>query len=208
VPMASNQCFNVVDTEQPHNEVILNDNQSWESLPLPALDSVSYHIFNPEDCLDLAKLAQVSKHYFYGVNTFMSRAGNRPGIEAVVAQQESDDSLGVIIHLIPSNSLFYGFSDLDSARFERLTKSVIHVKLNGFQDPIFEKVSDLLSASIKNLEINGDLLSPENLSLIAQLLRGSKAKHLDMQHCRVDESTVSSIIEIAGRARKISLDLS
>ncbi|GMR56256.1 hypothetical protein PMAYCL1PPCAC_26451, partial [Pristionchus mayeri] len=130
---------------------------------------------------------------------------------ATIAFQFGNGGLYVNIRPIPSNFLFYGLADLDSEPFHRRGQSdnpMLHVKLNNAEDLIFKKVSDLLSTSIKKVEINGYLLSPENLSLVAQLLRGSLVRYLDMQYCRVDDSTVSSIIEIAGRARKISLDLS
>ncbi|GMR56293.1 hypothetical protein PMAYCL1PPCAC_26488, partial [Pristionchus mayeri] len=64
--------------KMPVNDDLPSPANSWASLPLPGVDRISYHLFNPEDCSDM-----VSKHYLSGVATFVNRDGNRPGVKAV-----------------------------------------------------------------------------------------------------------------------------
>ncbi|GMR50690.1 hypothetical protein PMAYCL1PPCAC_20885, partial [Pristionchus mayeri] len=138
----SSQCrhSNAVDTQQAR----------WDSLPWPAVDRICYHLFDRYDSSDLADLAHVSTHYLSGVNTFMNRAGNKPGVYRVTLEA-AEDGLDVTIHLIPSNLLFHGLADVDSGRLWRYGNSenpILEFILNGTEDPVFEKISGLLSVSI------------------------------------------------------------
>ncbi|GMR33762.1 hypothetical protein PMAYCL1PPCAC_03957, partial [Pristionchus mayeri] len=151
---------------------------SWADLPWPAVDRICCHLFRRYNCSDLANLAQVSTHYLSGVNDFMIRDYNKPGIYAVELPVYRDGVLCVDIRLVSSNLLFYGLSDLDSARFIRRRRNGkekwLEVRLNGVEDPIFAKVSGLLSTSIKEVVTqrywtSGFVrISSENFSLIAQ----------------------------------------
>ncbi|GMR57236.1 hypothetical protein PMAYCL1PPCAC_27431, partial [Pristionchus mayeri] len=94
--------------------------------------------------------------------------------------------LNVTIDLIPSNIPFYGLSSLTTERFERFGSSInpeLQVILNGFDDPIIDQVSNFLSAPIKKVEIGlySTQLSPEDLTLCAQLLRGSIINELEVK---------------------------
>ncbi|GMR50692.1 hypothetical protein PMAYCL1PPCAC_20887, partial [Pristionchus mayeri] len=192
---------------QQASQCVLKKVQSWESLPWPAVERICYNLFHPENCSDLDNLAQVSTHYFAGVNTFMNRAGNKPGVGYVLLRN-SRVGLAATIHLIPSNLRFYGLVDLGSDRILRRGRSdapVLHVKMNGTYDPLFEKVSDLFSSFIRRVAIDGNHLHPDYFEVFAQLLSGSIIGNLKLTCCRVDDTTASSIIEIASRAREISL---
>ncbi|GMR50693.1 hypothetical protein PMAYCL1PPCAC_20888, partial [Pristionchus mayeri] len=180
---------------------------SWGSLPWPAVNRICYHLYNPDNCSDLANLSQVSTHYLAGVNTFMNRDGNRPGVNHLTIINWQD-GLEVQIELIPSNFRFYGLKDLGLRRFLRRGRSnypELHLKSNGTEDLIFEKISSLLSASIQKVYISGNYLSPEDYSLFAQLLRSSKIEYLEIPIYRVDDTPAVSIIEIASRTKAIAL---
>ncbi|GMR56257.1 hypothetical protein PMAYCL1PPCAC_26452, partial [Pristionchus mayeri] len=142
---------------------------SHQGLPKLGISSMAEQFFVISTCLHSLLLRR---------EFLMNKAGNVPGIESVHISTLIFGNGGLYVNIrpIPSNFLFYGLADLDSEPFHRRGQSdnpMLHVKLNNAEDLIFKKVSDLLSTSIKKVEINGYLLSPENLSLVAQLLRGS-----------------------------------
>ncbi|GMR57258.1 hypothetical protein PMAYCL1PPCAC_27453, partial [Pristionchus mayeri] len=62
------------------------NNPNWGLLPnisRPYINRLCFHLRTDEDCEDLANLAQVSKHYYFGVNNFMKKEENRPGLRLV-----------------------------------------------------------------------------------------------------------------------------
>ncbi|GMR56284.1 hypothetical protein PMAYCL1PPCAC_26479, partial [Pristionchus mayeri] len=147
--------------------------------------------------------SQVSTHYLADVTTFMSRDCNKPGIDSVILAKFADRFV-VNIFLTPSNLLFYGLADMDSGRFLRSSeRPLLEVTLNGSDDPIFEKLSGLLSTSIEHVSIHGSDITPEYFSM----LRGSMIRHLSIEFCSVNDTIASSVIELASSATEISLGL-
>ncbi|GMR57235.1 hypothetical protein PMAYCL1PPCAC_27430, partial [Pristionchus mayeri] len=198
----SSQCrfLEVVDTHQARNNNALTIFSSWESIPWPALKRVCFHLLNKEDCTDLAHLAQVSTHFYSGVNDFMKRAENRPAIHNVLMQESGGTKIR--INLIESNLPFHGLANLDWGRFERSYRSngpALVVTLEGPQVPIWNQATTLLSSSIKNVHIHGDPSNPTDLSICETLLRYSTIHTLSIMH-KLDDTNTSSIINIASRS--------
>ncbi|GMR57239.1 hypothetical protein PMAYCL1PPCAC_27434, partial [Pristionchus mayeri] len=101
---------------------------------------------------------------------------------------------------------------LDMGRFERYGSSLdlkLRVLLKGPNDPIIEQVSGLLSTSINYVKINGFLysrpLNAEDLSICAQLLRGSIIRSLELIWAVLNDTTVPFIIAMAANIKSIMI---
>ncbi|GMR57242.1 hypothetical protein PMAYCL1PPCAC_27437, partial [Pristionchus mayeri] len=115
----------------------------------------------------------------------------------------------VQIELFSSNLPFYNLSYLNWSLFERYGSSLepkLLVTLSGPNDPVVEQVSSFLSATINDSGIDdiNNIFSPADLSLCLQLLRGSTLGCIFVE-CELDDTTVSSFIEIASRAKEFEL---
>ncbi|GMR57275.1 hypothetical protein PMAYCL1PPCAC_27470, partial [Pristionchus mayeri] len=195
----------LMDTQKTECHIDLPETPSWESLAWPAVDRICLHLFNREDCGDLANLAKVSTHYHDGVYNFMKK--NRPGVY-MVDLQSIDSALVVYIGLYPSKLPFYGLTTLDRGRFERNSSSLLpclRVKLNDTEDPIIDQVSSLLCSSIKDVEIHGYRFFPVDLSLCTQLIHGSTIGYLEIRDIQLNHGSASNIISIASRAKEFAL---
>ncbi|GMR57252.1 hypothetical protein PMAYCL1PPCAC_27447, partial [Pristionchus mayeri] len=202
------RCLDVDDTQKVESHKDLTESSSWESLLWPAFNCVCFHLHDNKKCTDLAKLAQVSTHYYSGVNEFMKKPKNRPAFERVDLSKQVGRAPFMGICLYPSNFLFYGLNALDMGRFRRYSfsgKPGLCVEPNGTEDPIIDQVSSLLSGHINCVEISnyeGGLVSAD-LSLFAQLLRKATIGQFRFHFMEIDDSCIPSIIDIASRAKEL-----
>ncbi|GMR52210.1 hypothetical protein PMAYCL1PPCAC_22405, partial [Pristionchus mayeri] len=118
---------------------------SWSTLPAisrPFINRLCFHLRNDEECADLANLAQVSTHFHIGVNKYMKRSDNRPGVK-YAHFHKNEDRLILKVLLYPSNLPFYDMNTLNFGRFSRWGNSLeprMSVNLNGHEDPILKLV--------------------------------------------------------------------
>ncbi|GMR57707.1 hypothetical protein PMAYCL1PPCAC_27902, partial [Pristionchus mayeri] len=150
---------------------------------------------------------QVSKIFYNGVNEFMARKKNRPGLNAVWLIKWMGQ-LEVYIRLFPSNISYYDLASLDNRRFQRLRFGggpALRVMLTGPEDPIVDQLSDFLSSSIKSVKIGGygidSTLDSSHLSLCANLLSASTMDHLKISLLNLDGFSDPFIISIIARVR-------
>ncbi|GMR57844.1 hypothetical protein PMAYCL1PPCAC_28039, partial [Pristionchus mayeri] len=110
-----------------------------------------------EDCVDLANLAQVNKYYRNGPSSVKSRMLDcklKPALKKV-SVTGGVVGLDVTVEMYPYNSSFFDTNMLGN-RFEHNSEDgvlIIYVNVRDRHDPVIEKVSGLLSTSIKTLSI-------------------------------------------------------
>ncbi|GMR33413.1 hypothetical protein PMAYCL1PPCAC_03608, partial [Pristionchus mayeri] len=185
------------------------ENQSWESLPWPALRRACDYLLIKKDCSNMANLSQVSTHFYTGVHQFMKIAENRPALSSAHLWRRKG-RLAVRVFLYPSNLPFYGLASLNARRFSRYRNHHgphVEVDLKGPNDRIIEQVVNLLSAPIGEVTIQGHVhgFSAEDLSLCARVLRGSTIGKVEVQRNLLDDVTSPSILEIASSAKVLEV---
>ncbi|GMR57268.1 hypothetical protein PMAYCL1PPCAC_27463 [Pristionchus mayeri] len=118
--------------------------------------------------------------------------------------------LVVMVHLFPSNLSFCGLSDLDTERFKRCGTSlepILWVEVNSSDDFVIEQISNLLSAPIKDVDIDAfDRLNEDNFDLFAQLLHGSTIDKLRIKW-NLQDIPKSFIFYMASRANELTLEI-
>ncbi|GMR57234.1 hypothetical protein PMAYCL1PPCAC_27429, partial [Pristionchus mayeri] len=206
----SAQCRNLnVMSPQEIEHSANSECMSWESLPFPALDRISFELRSKKK-RNLINLAQVSKHFYAGVNKFMNMTRNRPALKEVVLIKVPE-GLAVETFLVPSNLLFYGLSNLDSRRFMRSGSRIcprLLVTLNGTEDPAVEQLYGVVSGAIKEVEIFGWIdLSPDDFSSISHLFRDSTIEKLQIRCTNLDDTTASHIISIVSHVKVLRFSL-
>ncbi|GMR57756.1 hypothetical protein PMAYCL1PPCAC_27954, partial [Pristionchus mayeri] len=197
--------LNIVDAQKQHDDStteIDNTSDHTESPSLSMIESLPSAPLNDE-CTD----SQVSAHFHGRAEEFMRRNDNRPGLESVWLEKNSD-GLEVYIDLFPSNVAFYDLANLGLERFKRTTgiwgTRTLKVTLTGLEDPIAEQLADFLSTSIKHVEIeeNGGRLSSSDLYLCLKLLGESTIEDLRFRFVNLDYTMTPHVISILSRATK------
>ncbi|GMR57256.1 hypothetical protein PMAYCL1PPCAC_27451, partial [Pristionchus mayeri] len=203
---------NVIEIDQPNDDP---DNSRWDTLrwkARPAFERIASLLRSDGDCADLRNLSMVSTYFRPEVINFMKRANNRPDIRRVYLEKDNYGKLAVVIYFFPSNSVFHDLSDLDWIRFERSwgwgSSPRLYVALSGPDNPIIEKVVDLLSGRVMKVKIDDyGVFSSSDLSLSAELLQNSTIDFLIIVRKIIDNSTVCSIFDLISRSKELDLHL-
>ncbi|GMR57849.1 hypothetical protein PMAYCL1PPCAC_28044 [Pristionchus mayeri] len=200
--------WNNMETQKTHNEDALESDlptdeseyPSWESLPRPAFDRVFSYLRTDKKCSDLASLAKVSTLFRAQVKRFMGTPGNGPTIFRATLMK-TEDGLKILLVFFPSNLPFLDLSKVDWGRFERsMTSSYLEVTLNGPADPVIDQVIVFMSTTIQIVEIydyDGWVVPSEDLSMCAQLLRGSTIDKCFIRDPMIDDISGPAIITIS-----------
>ncbi|GMR56997.1 hypothetical protein PMAYCL1PPCAC_27192, partial [Pristionchus mayeri] len=174
--------LNSVDTQTQRDVTAIEIGNPSDHIQNPSLSIVESLGSAPlnEECTGLKNLPKVSDQFNGEVKEFTQKEKKRPRLSRVDLTKTWDGLEVRMVFFIGSNKDFCYMANLNMERF-KISKggSIIRelqVTLTGAEDPIIEQLADILSTSIKIVNITYKCmaaLSSSDLSLCAKLLASS-----------------------------------